>query len=391
MPRPIKTGLDYFYTDVHEMDQREMIHLLNQYGPLGYSIFQVIRCMIYENGYYLEDSMDSVAMVVTRTIGNRWIKDKSFVEKVINYCAELGLLDNDLLRKGVFTSKAIQLAYQAVTARSKADKTKYWLLADPASDPEAFFVRNRVYGSQKKGAAAAGRSLSPKGVSVEETPVSAQKTQVNPLSMHERKENKTKRDKSKAEESKGKTSPDSQRNRGSAAAADHTEEAVNSAEEFLQAQYSDEFFQENNSPSDSDEYDCEDYSLSDSFDYPGESSGGGSPEREYIAATGRKFTRADRTILSKMHSLGASDRLIAEVIREVGERGENEIRSLRYFMPIVEEALRPAKSSSRSASRGRSGMCEETSTVEDIEAVLNAEWESQLNSMDLTGTYTYDD
>ena len=203
MPRPIKTGLDYFYTDVHEMDQREMIHLLNQYGPLGYSIFQVIRCMIYENGYYLEDSMDSVAMVVTRTIGNRWIKDKSFVEKVINYCAELGLLDNDLLRKGVFTSKAIQLAYQAVTARSKADKTKYWLLADPASDPEAFFVRNRVYGSQKKGAAAAGRSLSPKGVSVEETPVSAQKTQVNPLSMHERKENKTKRDKSKAEESKG--------------------------------------------------------------------------------------------------------------------------------------------------------------------------------------------
>ena len=224
MARPIKAGLDYFNTDVHEMDEREMIHLFHRYGPSGYCIFQVVRCMIYEKGYYLEASMDSVVLVVMRTIGNRWIKDTSFVERVINYCAELGLFDDDLLRKSVFTSEAIQRAYQAVTARSKADKTKYWLLDEPKSDPEAFCEKERVTGSQKKGAPAAGRPLTATPVSAAKTPVSAGKTSVNPLQMHQRKENKTKENKSKAEESKARV-PDSRQDASAALPADSSAQA----------------------------------------------------------------------------------------------------------------------------------------------------------------------
>ncbi|MGN0503123.1 MAG: hypothetical protein ACI4HN_09385, partial [Ruminococcus sp.] len=54
-------------------------------------------------------------------------KQKDLVGQVIDYCAEIGLFDKDLLQQNIMTSVGIQRRYDSVTVRNKVDKSKYWL------------------------------------------------------------------------------------------------------------------------------------------------------------------------------------------------------------------------------------------------------------------------
>lgn len=137
MGRNPKRGLDYFPKDVDYYDDFKIMDLINEYGPLGQTIYDVIVCMIYHEGYYLEVSLDKLAMKVVRTVGNRWVKDKNLVLQVIQYCADIDLFDNDLLNQSVITSAGIQKRYSEVTVRNKVTKKKYWL-----SDKNAELVLN---------------------------------------------------------------------------------------------------------------------------------------------------------------------------------------------------------------------------------------------------------
>lgn len=128
MPRPKKTGLDYFPFDVDYWDDFKIMDLLNEYGPLGTAIYEIILSKIYRNGYYLEVPLDKLATQIVRIIGNRWIKEKNLVLQVIQYCADIGLFNNALLMQSVITSVGIQRRYSEVTVRNKVDKSKYWLL-----------------------------------------------------------------------------------------------------------------------------------------------------------------------------------------------------------------------------------------------------------------------
>lgn len=128
MGRKPKSGLTFFYKDVDIWDDLKIMDLVNEYGPLGYAIYDVVVCKIYKNGYYLEAPLDKLATQIVRIIGSRWIKDKSLVLQVIQYCADIGLFDNDLLQQSVITSAEIQEHYSEVTARNKVDKSKYWLI-----------------------------------------------------------------------------------------------------------------------------------------------------------------------------------------------------------------------------------------------------------------------
>lgn len=128
MARPKKTGLDYFPKDVDTWDDYKIMDLVNEYGPLGYCIYDIARDEVYKNGYYLEVPLDRLAVLIIRKIGNRWVKDKNLVLQVILYCADIGLFDNALLTQSVITSVGIQRRYSEVTVRNKVDKTKYWLL-----------------------------------------------------------------------------------------------------------------------------------------------------------------------------------------------------------------------------------------------------------------------
>lgn len=128
MARPAKKALDWFKKDVNYYDDDKIMDLLDEYGPLGQTVYDVALTLIYKNGYYLEIPVEKLVSLIYRTIGNRWIKNKSLVLQVIHYCADIGLFDKELLLRNVITSVGIQRRYSEVTARNKADKSEYWLL-----------------------------------------------------------------------------------------------------------------------------------------------------------------------------------------------------------------------------------------------------------------------
>ena len=174
MGRKPKTGLDYFPKDVDYYDDFNIMDLMNEYGPLGQTIYDVVLCMIYHEGYYLEvPKMEQLAVKIIKTIGNRWVKKKDFVLQVIHYCAEIGLFDQDLLNQNVITSVGVQRRYKEVTVRNKVQKTRYRLI-------------------DEKGQPLLNEPLKP--INVTETSVNVTETNINDTEIQQKKikENKSK-------------------------------------------------------------------------------------------------------------------------------------------------------------------------------------------------------
>lgn len=182
MARPPRKDLDYFPKDVKYYDEDynsgRIMDLLEEYGPLGQTIYDVALCMVYKNGYYLELPLDKLARAIVRRIGNRWIKSKDVVLQVIHYCAEIGLFDKGLLQQNIITSVEIQKRYSEVTARNKVNKDKYWLL-------------------KKENASTALISAPEISISAAETSISATETSIADATMQQRKEKESKVKKSK--------------------------------------------------------------------------------------------------------------------------------------------------------------------------------------------------
>ncbi len=128
MARPAKKGLDYYPSDTNRRNDFKIMDLLNQYGPLGYTIYDFCLQYVYEHGYFLDVPLQQVCLTLCRDIGAKWIKNKNLVGQVIDYCADIGLFDKDLLRQNVMTSVGIQRRYDSVTVRNKVDKSEFWLL-----------------------------------------------------------------------------------------------------------------------------------------------------------------------------------------------------------------------------------------------------------------------
>ena len=137
MARAVGNGLRYFPKDVdYYMDDRIM-DLLDAYGPLGQTVYDVMLTMVYREGYYLEMSPDRLARQIIRWIGSQWVESREKVVEVLGFIAEVGLVDKALYRQGIITSAAIQRRYDEVAARRKTDRSKYWLLeAEPAAETE---------------------------------------------------------------------------------------------------------------------------------------------------------------------------------------------------------------------------------------------------------------
>ena len=54
MGRPIKAGLSYFPKDVDYYEDFKIMDLMNEYGPLGQTIYDIVISMVYREGYFLE-------------------------------------------------------------------------------------------------------------------------------------------------------------------------------------------------------------------------------------------------------------------------------------------------------------------------------------------------
>jgi hypothetical protein len=173
MARPAKKGLDYYPSDTNRRNDFKIMDLLNQYGPLGYTIYDFCLQYVYENGYFLDVPLQQVCLTLCRDIGAKWIKNKNLVGQVIDYCADIGLFDKDLLRQNVMTSVGIQRRYDSVTVRNKVDKSEFWLLG-------------------KENCEAALINAPKNGVSATETKVVATETEVSATNMPQIKVNKIK-------------------------------------------------------------------------------------------------------------------------------------------------------------------------------------------------------
>ena len=137
MARAVGKGLRYFPKDVdYYMDDRIM-DLLDAYGPLGQTVYDVMLTMVYREGYYLEMAPERLARQIIRWIGSRWVGSREAVVKVLDFIAEVGLIDEPLYRQGVITSAAIQRRYDEVAARRKTDRSKYWLLGQKPAESAA--------------------------------------------------------------------------------------------------------------------------------------------------------------------------------------------------------------------------------------------------------------
>ena len=360
MPRPRKTGLDYFYKDVHDWDEIAIMELMQKYGPTGYCVYDVVLSKVYANGYFLEIPLDVLACYVVRAIGNRWLRDKDMALQVIEYCAEIGLFDYNLMKRSVVTSVEIQRHYSQVTARSKADKSKYWLLdngdcADktncvnnPAEKPEIYTneVQPFING------------------------VSAAKTPEKTAEMQQTKENKTKVNESKVNESKANESKanESKANESKANESKANESIANKTKEY--ESIANESIAESES--------C--FSAAAAADADADAATK-RIENAFAAVTGRRFRHSDILAIEEMYLFGADSETIINVINDIGRRGIKDIGSMRYFLPIVRNEMKQINKNrsgrnipQRIRTNEEKGFLPETSDTAQIEAVLDAEW-----------------
>ena len=208
MARAVGNGLRYFPKDVdYYMDDRIM-DLLDAYGPLGQTVYDVMLTMVYREGYYLEMAPDRLARQIIRWIGSQWVESREKVVEVLGFIAEVGLVDKALYRQGIITSAAIQRRYDEVAARRKTDRSKYWLLeAEPAAETETIAAESPGCAAECVPNAAECAPNAPSAVpSAAETPHYAAESAQS-------KEKETRGNKTKAKETKQKESTAKERER----------------------------------------------------------------------------------------------------------------------------------------------------------------------------------
>ena len=208
MARAVGKGLRYFPKDVDYYMVDRIMDLLDAYGPLGQTVYDVMLTMVYREGYYLEMSPDRLARQIIRWIGSQWVESREKVVEVLGFIAEVGLVDKALYRQGVITSAAIQRRYDEVAARRKTDRSKYWLLeAEPAAETETIAAKSAGCAAECVPNAADCAPNAPSAVpSAAETPLFAAESAQS-------KEKETRGNKTKAKETKQKESSAKERER----------------------------------------------------------------------------------------------------------------------------------------------------------------------------------
>lgn len=149
---PRSRGLDYFPKMVNFYEDDKIFDLLDEYGPLGTTIYDCVLTIVYTNGYYANLSKDKLSRMVIRKIGNKWIKSQKVVVQVIDYCADLGLLCKDLMLQDIITSVGIQKRYYKIAVKlmkRRLYSKQYWLL-DENGEPLLNAPTNSISSEEKR-------------------------------------------------------------------------------------------------------------------------------------------------------------------------------------------------------------------------------------------------
>ena len=151
---PNKPGLTYFPKMLDFYEDDKIFDLLDKFGPLGVTIYDCILCIVYKNGYYAEIPLDKLSRMITKMIGNKWVKNQKAVVQVVHFCSEIGLLDDDLMTKNIITSVGIQRRYYEIAVKRMKRQLyskEYWLLEDEENEkPLLNAPKNRITSEENK-------------------------------------------------------------------------------------------------------------------------------------------------------------------------------------------------------------------------------------------------
>ena len=115
MARPRKKGLDYFTNDVNFYQDVRIRKLIHRKGIQAVSVYHVILCKIYSEGYYIRWDEDFPFI-----IHEICCLDEDVIQDVILYCTEIGLFSKVMFENyQVLTSKGIQKRYFAINGMMK--------------------------------------------------------------------------------------------------------------------------------------------------------------------------------------------------------------------------------------------------------------------------------
>ena len=115
MARPKKKGLDYFTNDVNFYQDIKIRKLIHRKGIQAVSVYHIILCQIYSQGYYLQWDEDS-PFILSEVSGLQEDKIQEYVEE----CVTIGLFDKTLFEtEKVLTSQAIQERYIEIISAAK--------------------------------------------------------------------------------------------------------------------------------------------------------------------------------------------------------------------------------------------------------------------------------
>lgn len=114
MGRCRKVGLNYYPFDVDFPQDIRIRKLVKYKDGRAITVYVLLLCSIYKNGYYMEWD-DDVPFIISEQTGF----DEEYILDVIKYCAKVGLFSEELFAQGVLTSKSIQERYIKICAECR--------------------------------------------------------------------------------------------------------------------------------------------------------------------------------------------------------------------------------------------------------------------------------
>lgn len=119
--------------DIDIFSDLKIRKLIKYQGGKAISIYALLLCNIYKNGYYMEWD-DELPFICSELTGF----DEAYVSEVLKTCLSLGLFSKELFEtERVLTSRGIQERYSriCVQCRRICDISNYNLLSEKAASP----------------------------------------------------------------------------------------------------------------------------------------------------------------------------------------------------------------------------------------------------------------
>lgn len=127
MARTPKSGLEYFPVDTDMFNDIKIRKLIKYQGGKAVTVYTLLLCNIYKNGYYMEWDKE-LPFICSELTGF----DEAYISEVIKSCLTLGLFSKELFEtENVLTSKSIQERYSRICSQCRrlCQITDYSLIA----------------------------------------------------------------------------------------------------------------------------------------------------------------------------------------------------------------------------------------------------------------------